>query len=105
MIDTLARHFGFLTVLLADRLSLAAFVRVFVQVFVRASTWRVSGFLGFGIDKDASLAIVAGGSRKTTSTTLGDIGQADLGPTISGPPRKADQRAGMLSTTAGRPSS
>ena len=76
MVDTLARHFGFLTVLLADRLSLddsfpqrgdvgfqgverTAFVRVFVQVFVRASTRRVSGFLGFEIDKDASLAIVA----------------------------------------------
>src|ERR1700758_2056822 len=76
MIDTLACHLCFLTVLLAEGLGLGdsflqrrdvglqslertAFVRVFVQMFVRASTRRVSGFLDFGIDKDASLAIVA----------------------------------------------
>jgi len=58
MIDTLACHLGFLTVLLAERLGLGdrflqrrdvgfqglertAFVRVFVQVFVRAPTRRV----------------------------------------------------------------
>jgi hypothetical protein len=31
----------------------------FVRVFVRALTRRMSGFLGFEIDKDASLAIIA----------------------------------------------
>jgi hypothetical protein len=76
MIDTLACHLCFLAVLLAEGLGLGdsflqrrdvglqslertAFVRVFVRVFVRAPTRRVSGFLGFEIDKDPSLAVVA----------------------------------------------
>jgi hypothetical protein len=76
MINTLARHLRFLAVLLAERLCLGdsflqrrdvgfqglectAFIRVFVQAFVRASARRMSGFLGFEIDKDASFAIVA----------------------------------------------
>jgi hypothetical protein len=76
VIDPLARHLGFLAVPLAERLCLGdsflqgrdvgfqglectAFIRVFVQSFVRASARRMSGFLGFEIDKDASFAIVA----------------------------------------------
>jgi len=76
VIDPLAGRLGFLAVLLAERLGLGdkflqrrdvgfqglectAFVRRFVQVFVRASARRLSGFLGFEIDEDASFAIVA----------------------------------------------
>src|SRR5262245_57025727 len=76
MIDTLACHLCFLTVLLTEGLGLGdsflqrrdvglqslertAFVRVFVRVFVRAPTRRVGGFLGFKVDKDPSLAVVA----------------------------------------------
>jgi hypothetical protein len=76
VIGPLARHLGFLAALLAERLCLGdsflqrrdvgfqglectAFIRVFVQVFVRASARRMSGFLDFEIDKDASFAIIA----------------------------------------------
>ena len=75
MVNTFARHLGFLTVVFAERLGLGdsflqgrnvsfeglkrtPFVRVFVRVYVRASTRRVGGFLGFEVDKDASLAII-----------------------------------------------
>jgi hypothetical protein len=87
MINTLARHLGFLTVVLAKRLGLGdgflqrrnvgveglertKFVQMFVRVFVRASTRRVSGFFGFEIDKDASLAIITPLPRPTPTDGL-----------------------------------